>query len=140
MTGTIRQRKRLDETGQWDSVPQYFIDNVEVTEDEYRQHFKPAERISFMCSAPGIWPLRSEALAVHPDQIGEATVSAIKRGVATDFDRSGAPIFRTRGHRTAYMKAYGFHDKDGGYGDAQPANKRKRIIPKPVERDPKEPR
>lgn len=66
---------------------------------------------------PAGWPMKSEALAVHPDQIGEAHADAVKMGVPTDFDRVGRPIFRSQGHRAAYCKAYGVRDKNGSYGD-----------------------
>lgn len=63
------------------------------------------------------WPLHSDAMAVHPEQIGEARADAIKRGVKTDFDSYGRPILTSRGHRRAYARAYGFFDRNGSYGD-----------------------
>ncbi len=59
----------------------------------------------------------SDALAVHPRQVKEATESAKMHGVPTDFTRDGRPLIRSRSHQKAYLKAYGFHNKDGGYGD-----------------------
>lgn len=68
-------------------------------------------------SLVGWKPIHSEALAVHPKQIKEAEESAKRRGVPTEFNRMGQPVFRTRKHRKEYLKAYGYHDNDGGYGD-----------------------
>jgi hypothetical protein len=64
-------------------------------------------------------PLASEALAVNPKQIKEAVEDARVKGVPTDFDGAGRPLFRDRKHRRQYMQVYGFYDRDGGYGDAQ---------------------
>lgn len=64
------------------------------------------------------WPMHSDALAVHPDQVQEATESARKRGVPTEYNAEGLPKLESRGHRRRLMKAYGYNDNDGGYGDA----------------------
>lgn len=66
---------------------------------------------------PAGWPMASEALAVHPRQRKEATEDAKKKGVPTYFDRHGRPVFRSQGHRSAYLKAYNKIDKNGSYGD-----------------------
>jgi hypothetical protein len=60
---------------------------------------------------------RSEAAAVHPDQVPEAMARDKKHGVPTEYDRAGRPIFTDRGHRKKYLRSYGYHDKRGGYGD-----------------------
>lgn len=64
--------------------------------------------------------IKSIALAVHPDQVEEATKDAVARGVPTEFTADGRPILTDRNHRKQYMKAYGYFDRDAGYGDAQP--------------------
>lgn len=66
---------------------------------------------------PGNWPMKSEAMAVHPDQIGEAVADAAKKGVPTEFDREGRPIWTSPGHRKRFCEAYGAYDRNGGYGD-----------------------
>lgn len=128
MTGTIRDKKVVGPDGEWVVQKVYLIDGREVTEAEYREHFPAATAVNGIMTPPtGCWPMTSEALACHPDQIPEARASAEARGVQTDFTPDGSPIFRDRDHRRRYMRAYGYHDKDGGYGDAQPAPPRKRI-------------
>lgn len=62
------------------------------------------------------WPLKSEALAVHPKQRAEAEADARKKGVPTEFDRAGRPVFRDRGHRKKYLKAYCVVDKNSFTG------------------------
>jgi hypothetical protein len=37
--------------------------------------------------------------------------------VPTEFLPDGRPIMRSRAHQKAYLKAYGFKNRDGGYGD-----------------------
>lgn len=68
-------------------------------------------------SLVGWKPIASEACAVHPRRRKEAIESAIKKGVPTEFNFKGQPIFTSRSHRKQYLKAYGMHDNDGSYGD-----------------------
>lgn len=63
-------------------------------------------------------PLISDALAVHPSQIPEAIEDAKRKGLGeVDFLKDGRPRFNSRGAFNAYLKAYGFFNKDAGYGD-----------------------
>lgn len=62
---------------------------------------------------PGCWPMTSEAMAVHPEQIGEAHAASVAQGVPTQFDRAGRPILTDPGHHRRYMKANGFFDRGG---------------------------
>lgn len=66
---------------------------------------------------PSNWPQHSAAMGVQPEQREEATKDATKRGVPTEFDSRGDAIFTGRDHRRKFLKAYGAHDHDGGYGD-----------------------
>ena len=63
------------------------------------------------------WPLASDAMGVHPDQIEEFTKDARERGVPIEFDRLARPIFTGPRHRRDYCRAYGVHDLNGGYSD-----------------------
>jgi hypothetical protein len=79
---------------------------------------------SFSAERPGAnshmssnWPMKSEAAAVHPSQIGEATEFYRNKGVPTSFDRLGRPVLESRAHRKAFLRASGLHDRDGGVGD-----------------------
>jgi len=100
-----------------------------MTEEEFDRAFAP--EAPDPCSLIGWKPLVSDALAVHPKQVKEATDDAEKKGVPTEFRRDGRPIFRTREHRKRYMQKYGFFDKAGGYGDAQPGQTKRDIPPQP---------
>lgn len=66
---------------------------------------------------PGIWPMVSDAMAVAPSQIPEMLRESKARGVPTEYTKDGQPILRYREHRSEYMKSFGYHDRDGGYGD-----------------------
>lgn len=98
----------------------YFIDGREVGRAEFNRLIpdlgapttKP--RAGSKCA---VMPKLSDALAVHPDQVQEAREDAIKKGVPTDFAADGRAVIRSRAHQKAYLKAYGFHNRDGGYGD-----------------------
>ena len=99
----------------------YFVDNREVTKEEFDILFPDApsdestgEPGSSLC---GWKPIVSDALAVHPRQVEEATLDAAKKGCPTEFLPDGRPILTSRSHRKQYLKSYGFHDRRGGYGD-----------------------
>lgn len=69
------------------------------------------------CSLSHIKPRLSDALAVTPRQAQAYEADAKRKGVPTEFAKDGRPIMRSRAHQKAYLKAYGFHNNDGGYGD-----------------------
>lgn len=56
-------------------------------------------------------PLESDALAVHPDLRDEATKDAKYKGVPTEFNGDGCPIFTSEVHKRKYLKAYGYMDR-----------------------------
>ena len=65
------------------------------------------------------WPMLSDAMAVHPDQIQETREHAARHGVPTDFVPDGRPILLSRNHRKRYGELIGQYDRNGGYGDPQ---------------------
>ena len=65
------------------------------------------------------WPLLSDAMGVHPDQIAEAREHAARHSVPTDFAPDGRAILRSRDHRKRYGELIGMYDRNGGYGDPQ---------------------
>jgi hypothetical protein len=98
--------------------PVYYLDGQEVSQEEFDRAFPPVKEIAGgPTSLTGTVPHASEALAVHPGQVQEAAESAKKMGVPTEFLPDGRPIMRSRAHQKAYLKAYGFKNRDGGYGD-----------------------
>ena len=110
MKGTIRG-KAGEET--------YWIDGVQVSKDQFDLAFPdaPAGGGRAGDSFHGWKPIVSEALAVHPDQVEEAREHSKAMGVPTEFLPDGRPILTSRSHRKSYLRAYHFHDRDGGYGD-----------------------
>jgi len=76
-----------------------------------------AELASQAGQRPGTWPMRSQALAVHPRQAKQYAEFAERHGVPTHFDERGRPEFRTKYHRKQYAELVGATDMDGGYGD-----------------------
>lgn len=108
----------------------FYIDGKQVSEKKFWKAFPPQSMTGGQ-SLVGWKPLKSDGMAVHPSQIKEATEDALKKGVATEFTRDGRPILRTRQHRKDYMQAYGFFDKAGGYGDAQPGQTSREVPDRP---------
>lgn len=95
----------------------YYVDGGEVSRDEFFAAFPPQP----MGDGSGLtsWqkPIVSDALGVHPEQVEEATADAKAKGVPTEFLPDGRPLLVSRQHRKEYLRAYGFHDRAGGYGD-----------------------
>jgi hypothetical protein len=58
------------------------------------------------------WPILSDTLGVHPEQIEEARQESVDLGVPTDFDSRGNPILVDPDHRHEYAKALGYHDRN----------------------------
>jgi hypothetical protein len=93
----------------------YFLDGREVSKELFDQFFPdlplgPQQ----VCFFP---PLASDAMAVHPHQVEEAREDAKRKGVPVDFLPDGRPVFTSRQQRRRYLRAYGFKDRNGGYGD-----------------------
>ena len=53
----------------------------------------------------------SEALAVHPEQIPEATELAKKLGVPVEFKPDGRPVFDNSAHFRRYAKRHGYRHR-----------------------------
>lgn len=70
----------------------------------------------------GKWPIVSEAMAVNPEQVGEAREILKRAGVNTEYTKTGEPILRSAAHRKQHAQALGFFDRNGGYGDPQARN------------------
>jgi hypothetical protein len=48
--------------------------------------------------------------------VAEARAHAKRVGVPTEFTPTGEPVFVSRAHQKAFVKAHGMHNYDGGYG------------------------
>jgi hypothetical protein len=101
----------------------YFLDGKQVTEKEFDQSVERdrpkvgnGEVIKRPRSMKRGYPIKSVALAVHSKQVKAAQEDSVKRGVPTEFTKSGRPILRDAGHRKAYLRAYGYHDRNSYSG------------------------
>ena len=102
----------------------YFINDTEVSKAAFDAAFP--SKLAALLAAPDemlaahgstTWPMKSEALACHPDQIPEIMERDRQHGVPTRRDRTGRPVLTSQAHRQALMKLEGVHDKNGCYGD-----------------------
>lgn len=59
------------------------------------------------------WPFACEALAVHPEQIGEVREFDRTMGVPTEYRDDGSPIVQDPGHYRRYRRAHGVHFRNG---------------------------
>ena len=107
----------------------YYLDGEEVTKARFDRAFPPKEEDGDDLNISTSWkkPIHSEALSVHPRLRAQAMEIAAKRGVPTEFDKKGRPVFTSRKHRRDYLRIRTMrdssgnesrcHDNDGGYGD-----------------------
>lgn len=93
----------------------YYLENQEVTKAIFDLAFPdlPLGGEALSATPANI----SESLAVHPKQVQEAVADAKAKGVPTEFLPDGRPVFTSRAHQKAYLKAYNFRNNDGSYGD-----------------------
>jgi hypothetical protein len=112
----MRGRIRFGENGDAD---RYFLDGREVGEAEFREAFpdRPIGGGTFGGTPTSGWPILSDALGVHPKQREEHERLAREKGVPTETLPDGRVVLTDRAHRKRYLRAFGFHDKSGGYGD-----------------------
>lgn len=66
---------------------------------------------------PSCWPMKSDALAVHPSQIKQANERNRRNGVNVTYAKNGQAIIPDRKERKKLLKLEGFRDNNGGYGD-----------------------
>lgn len=88
----------------------YMLGNREVTKEEFDQAF-PDKPIGNGQGLTSFKPLASDALAVHPSQVSEATEDAKRKGVPTEFMPDGRPVFKSSRHFRDYARQYGFRHK-----------------------------
>lgn len=109
MTGTIRWK---EETGE----AEYLLDGEVVTESEFRQGF-PDKMGAPGGHAASCWPMKSEALACHPDQVVDHNERNRSKGIGARYNADGTCVIESRGDRKKLLRLEKMHDKSGGYGD-----------------------
>lgn len=61
-----------------------------------------------------VWPKRSVAAGVAPEQVAEATKYDRENGVPTQYDkRTGDAIYTSLNHQRQHLKLHGLVDRDG---------------------------
>lgn len=100
-----------------DGTKRYTINGVPVTEEEFNSVFPDQPMTNDGSVLFGWQPIESLAMCVHPNQVEEARACAVKQGVPTEYLPTGEPVFTSRSHRKAFLRAKGVHDNGGGYGD-----------------------
>lgn len=97
---------------------EFFLGDKPVSREEFESVFRPKEIGPTRGQTASCWPLKSEALACHPEQIPELIERNKRHGVAgVSYDKDGTAILADRGARRDLMALEGCHDKSGGYGD-----------------------
>lgn len=119
MRGTIASRRAVGDDGEWVTVAVYTLDGVEVSKEDFDAAFPDHELTGSGPGGhlPGAWPILSDVMGVHPDDIPAAAARDRQLGVPTGYTPDGRAVFESRGHRARFLKAHGYHDRKGGYGD-----------------------
>lgn len=101
----------------------FFINDVEVSEKEFHKTFPTKIKDILKSGLLGqahtktCWPMVSDAVGVHPDQVEEANARNKKHGLATRYNEDGQAIIPSRLERKKLLQLEQFFDRDGGYGD-----------------------
>lgn len=95
----------------------YFLDGKEVTEAQYRNLYPIPDSGRPSGTKGKGWPLRSDALGCHPEQVVEMNERNREAGIGTRYDGDGTAVIPDRADRKRLLKLEQKHDKDGGYGD-----------------------
>lgn len=96
----------------------YYLEGKEVTEAEYEAVFPPPEPGPVSSKKGRAWPMLSDALACHPDQVDAMNERNARSGISVTYDRTdGRAIIPDRAERRKLLKREGLHDRNGGYGD-----------------------
>lgn len=64
-----------------------------------------------------LYPKASSSCGVAKNQIKEAEAHSRKVGVPTHYNERGDPVFTSRSHQNAFLKATGRRNNDPGWGD-----------------------
>ncbi len=96
----------------------YKLNGVEVSREEMLKDAPPCRMVDKgKLVGNKIPPKFSDSMAVHPTQIAEAMEADRKHGVPVEYDHHGRPKYSSRRQQAAHIRAYGFFNRDGGYGD-----------------------
>lgn len=96
----------------------WFLDGVSVTKEAFDAAFPDKEVGECGGHRPACWPMVSEAMAVHPDQVDDANARAKRHGLTgVKYNKKGFVELSDRGSRKKLLRLEGFHDNHGGYGD-----------------------
>ncbi len=94
------------------------IDGLPATQEEVDAAFPPKRiGVPLQSQTSAAWPIKSDALAVHPRQIKKVMERNRKHGLHVEYAKDGRPILADRGQRRELMKIEGAHDQQGGFGD-----------------------
>lgn len=117
MTGTIGTKRKLNAAGEWELSPVYSVDGKEVSEAEFlaafpdnAELFTPGQAIGGAHAAG--WPMKSDALAVHPAQVAAANERNKRHGINVRYEpHAGLAIIPSEREKKKLLKLEGFHDR-----------------------------
>lgn len=103
--------------------PVYKLDGKVVSKREFNRAWAAAARRmpkvkkrKALAPVKRGYPYEGLALACHPSQVQEQMERMKKLGVPTEYRPNGSPVMRDAGHRRAFLKANGAHDRNSYSG------------------------
>jgi hypothetical protein len=105
--------------GEHGKPDRYFVDGKPVTRRAFfRLAPEPVEAHHLVPSTYAGYPKKSDALAVHPNQVAEANERNKKHGIAVTYEEgTGMAVIPSRHEQKKLVRLEGCFNKDGGYGD-----------------------
>ncbi len=97
---------------------EFFLGDKKVSREEFESVFRPKEIGPTRGQTASCWPMKSDGMACHPEQISEIMARNKRHGITgVSYDSDGTAVLADRGARRDLMALEGCHDKQGGYGD-----------------------
>lgn len=93
--------------------PRYYVNDVEVTQEEHDAAFPPKPiGLPMQGMFPACWPKRSKALGVHRKQVEAANARNKRMGLNTRYDKDGTAVIPDNGERRRLLRTEAMTDQD----------------------------
>lgn len=116
---------------------EYYVEGQRVSKKKFDSLVltKPLGVAMLAGNTSECWPMKSDALAIHPSQIKAVMEHDRKHGIATEYDpKDGRCIIKDQGQYRDLLKLRKMHQNNGGYGtDHHISERAPAIDPKVVE-------
>lgn len=100
----------------------YFVDGVRVTKAAFYRTFRPRKTVASAFAKAALlrgrtYPMVTEALGVHPEQVAEANARNKAHGVNVTYDEDGRGHIPDAAERKKLLRLEKVHGNNSYYGD-----------------------